>query len=76
MIEHGHDDLLLATPYRIVDVTDDASQAAGIKWWEELTVAGGEGMVVNPAALTRIMPRRRDASWRKKPATAPNGWKR
>jgi len=40
--------LLLATPYRIVDVTDTASQAAGIQWWEELTGAGGEGMVVKP----------------------------
>jgi protein phosphatase len=47
-VDHGHDDLLLATPYRIVDVTDPASQAAGIQWWEELTGAGGEGMVVKP----------------------------
>jgi PNKP adenylyltransferase domain, C-terminal region/PNKP adenylyltransferase domain, ligase domain len=35
-------------PYRIVDVTDLASQASGIQWWEELTRAGGEGMVVKP----------------------------
>ncbi len=47
-LEHRYDDLLLATPYRIVDVTDAASQAAGIQWWEELTGAGGEGMVVKP----------------------------
>lgn len=47
-VDHGYDDLLLATPYRIVDVTDPASQAEGIKWWEELTGAGGEGMVVKP----------------------------
>ena len=47
-VNHGYDDLLLTTPYRIVDVTDPASQAAGIQWWEELTGAGGEGMVVKP----------------------------
>jgi protein phosphatase len=48
-IDHGYDDLLLATPYRVVDVTDTASEAAGIQWWEELTAAGGEGMVVKPS---------------------------
>ena len=47
-LDHGYDDLLLATPYRVVDVTDSASEAAAIKWWEELTGAGGEGMVVKP----------------------------
>ena len=37
-----------------VDVTDPASEAAATAWWEELTAAGGEGMVVKPAAnLTR-----------------------
>jgi len=41
-------ELLLATPYRIVDVDDEISQAAGIAWWEELTNSGGEGMVVKP----------------------------
>ncbi|MEZ0164712.1 polynucleotide kinase-phosphatase [Kineococcus sp. LSe6-4] len=33
-----------------VDVTDPASCAAGVAWWEELTAAGGEGMVVKPRA--------------------------
>jgi protein phosphatase len=41
-------ELLLATPYRIVDVTDPASQTDAIRWWEELTERGGEGMVVKP----------------------------
>lgn len=41
-------DLLLATPCLEVEVTDEASQAAGIRWWEEMTAAGGEGMVVKP----------------------------
>jgi protein phosphatase len=37
-----------------VDTTDPESVAAGIAWWEELTAAGGEGMVVKPHAnLTR-----------------------
>lgn len=40
--------VLFATPYQVVDVTDPASQAEGIRWWEELTTSGGEGMVVKP----------------------------
>jgi protein phosphatase len=35
-------------PWGRLDVTDTASQAAGVQWWEELTSAGGEGMVVKP----------------------------
>lgn len=42
------EEVLLATPYRVVDVTDPASQAEAIRWWEELTDRGGEGMVVKP----------------------------
>ena len=38
-------------PYQVVDVTDPASQAAGVAWWEELTGRGGEGMVVKPLAF-------------------------
>jgi protein phosphatase len=40
--------LLLATPFKIVDVTDPASVEEGISWWQELTGHGGEGMVVKP----------------------------
>ncbi len=40
--------LLLATAYKVIDLTDPSSQAEGIHWWEELTAAGGEGMVVKP----------------------------
>jgi protein phosphatase len=40
--------LLLATSYKVVDLGDEASQKAGIDWWEELTACGGEGMVVKP----------------------------
>lgn len=40
--------VLMPTSYRIIDVTDADSQAAGVAWWEELTEGGGEGMVVKP----------------------------
>jgi protein phosphatase len=43
--------LLRATPYRVVDVTEPASEAAAVAWWEELTGRGGEGMVVKPLAF-------------------------
>jgi protein phosphatase len=42
------DGVLHATPYRVVDVTDPASEAEASKWWEQLTENGGEGMVVKP----------------------------
>ncbi|MFH9348103.1 polynucleotide kinase-phosphatase [Kitasatospora sp. NPDC017646] len=34
----------------LVDTEDEASVAVATAWWEELTVAGGEGMVVKPLA--------------------------
>jgi protein phosphatase len=44
----GDLELLLATPYKVVDVTDPASVQEGVGWWRELTGRGGEGMVVKP----------------------------
>jgi protein phosphatase len=41
-------ELLLSTPYKVVDVTDLAQVAEGTAWWTELTGRGGEGMVVKP----------------------------
>jgi protein phosphatase len=41
-------DLLLATPLQVVNLTDIAEQDKGMKWWEEVTATGGEGMVVKP----------------------------
>lgn len=38
--------LLLATQCKTIQVNDEASCQAGIHWWENLTAAGGEGMVV------------------------------
>ncbi len=40
--------LLLATPYVVVHLLDQASQQEGGAWWEGLTSRGGEGMVVKP----------------------------
>lgn len=41
-------ELLLATEFKVVDVTDPNSEKAGINWWTSLTEQGGEGMVVKP----------------------------
>ena len=40
--------LLLATPFRTVDVNDNASCDQATEWWKAMTSAGGEGMVVKP----------------------------
>jgi protein phosphatase len=39
---------LLATPYKLIELNEPESVAAGIDWWQELTGSGGEGMVVKP----------------------------
>ncbi|MEW1659571.1 polynucleotide kinase-phosphatase [Streptomyces sp. NPDC093707] len=46
--------LLAPTRRLVVDTEDEASVAAGVAWWLDLTAEGGEGMVVKPAqALVR-----------------------
>ena len=40
--------LLRATAHRIVDLADETAVAEATGWWEALTSAGGEGMVVKP----------------------------
>ena len=40
--------LLLATPFRVVDINDPASCESATAWWTEMTAAGNEGMVVKP----------------------------
>lgn len=42
------EEILLATPYKVVDLTNPDDQDAGISWWEDLTARGGEGMVIKP----------------------------
>jgi protein phosphatase len=44
-------EVLFPTAYRVVDVTDPESEGSGIRWWEEMTERGGEGMVVKPLAF-------------------------
>lgn len=43
-------DLVQTTRRTVVDTADPASVAAGTAWWEDLTAAGGEGVVVKPLA--------------------------
>jgi protein phosphatase len=40
--------VLFTTAHRLVDLTDPSSEQAATAWWEEMTGAGGEGMVVKP----------------------------
>lgn len=42
---------LVATPYRKVDLSEGASEADATLWWEQMTEAGGEGMVVKPLSF-------------------------
>ena len=39
---------VLPTRYVVVNLDDPESGSSGVRWWEELTDAGGEGMVVKP----------------------------
>ncbi len=47
-IARTNPELLLATNYQVIDLTDIDSKNKGISWWEEMTASGGEGMVVKP----------------------------
>jgi protein phosphatase len=40
--------LLIATPYRLVDLANESSCREAMQWWFDLTGQGGEGMVVKP----------------------------
>jgi protein phosphatase len=44
-------ELFIATPYRVVDLSSPESVATAVNWWQMLTAAGGEGMVVKPMAF-------------------------
>jgi protein phosphatase len=44
-------DWMRRTDRRFVDLGDPASRAEAVAWWEEMTAAGGEGMVVKPSSF-------------------------
>jgi len=44
--------LLRKTRYQVVDLADEQAWLDASHWWEEMTAAGGEGMVVKPLAFT------------------------
>ncbi|MDJ1467208.1 polynucleotide kinase-phosphatase [Xanthocytophaga flava] len=44
----GDSQLLFKTPYKVVDLQNEAEIQQAIVWWEQLTYAGGEGFVVKP----------------------------
>ena len=50
-------DLLRATPWREVDLADPTAVADATAWWEALTAAGGEGMVVKPLHFVARSPK-------------------
>lgn len=43
-----HERILVATPYRVVDLADAAARERATQWWTARTAEGGEGMVVKP----------------------------
>ncbi len=49
--------LIRRTQHCFVDLSDEASVAAAVAWWEALTAAGGEGMVLKPASGLATGPR-------------------
>jgi polynucleotide kinase-phosphatase len=40
--------MLLATPYRVVALDEPDAVNDAVRWWEDLTARGGEGVVVKP----------------------------
>jgi len=51
-ITSGGDPIFIATNHLTADLNDDASVAAAVDWWLNLTNSGGEGMVVKPLDFT------------------------
>jgi protein phosphatase len=44
----GDTGFIRPTRFVVVDLSDPESELSGVRWWEALTEAGGEGMVVKP----------------------------
>src|SRR5204862_6699870 len=47
-LSDGTNSVLMATPFLQVDLTDPENETGATRWWEELTGAGNEGMVIKP----------------------------
>ena len=41
-------EILFATPFKVVDLQDEANTSDAVAWWTEMTAQGREGMVVKP----------------------------
>lgn len=50
-------DWLVATRFRVVDVTSADEVAEACRWWEEMTGSGGEGIVVKPLEFVAQGPK-------------------
>ena len=48
LCQNSEHNLLFATAYGTVDLTDDTSQTEAIRQWEERTAQGSEGVVIKP----------------------------
>ncbi len=48
---------LMATAHKLIDLTNPAEVEAGVRWWEQLTAAGGEGMIIKPFDFIARGPR-------------------
>ena len=48
LCQNSEHNLLFATSYGMVDLTDDTSQSEAIRRWEERTEQGSEGVVIKP----------------------------
>lgn len=51
------DNLFFPTKYKVVNIADAEMRLDAIKWWEEMTGSGGEGMVVKPLSFTHTARR-------------------
>lgn len=51
------DRVLVATPWKLVDLSSQASEDEATAWWTSLTASGGEGMVVKPLEFIAKGPR-------------------
>ncbi|MEN1704628.1 MAG: polynucleotide kinase-phosphatase [Planctomycetota bacterium] len=43
-----HDPVVISTKTRTVKLLEESASDSAVAWWEEMTAAGGEGMVVKP----------------------------